>query len=97
MRPSFGVSRRLMQRRNVLLPDPLAPRIAITSPLAAVTDTPLSTSTEPNCFLMPSTARAGGFWLILFPAFRYRPSVDLRLLSRGVSSQDAAGAPKMAR
>ena len=35
IRPSFGVSSRLMQRRNVLLPEPLAPRMAITSPLAA--------------------------------------------------------------
>jgi hypothetical protein len=33
---------------------------------------------------------------MLFPAFRYRPSVDLRLLSRGVSSRDAASSPKVA-
>jgi hypothetical protein len=33
--PAFGRSRKLMQRRNVLLPEPLAPMMLITSPAFA--------------------------------------------------------------
>jgi hypothetical protein len=36
-----------MQRRKVLLPEPLAPMMLITSPLFALSDTPLSTSLSP--------------------------------------------------
>ena len=46
--PEFGVSKRLMQRRNVLLPEPLEPSMAITSPSCAVTETPFSTSRSPK-------------------------------------------------
>ena len=37
-----------MQRRNVLLPEPEAPNMAITSPFLAVTEMPFSTSIEPK-------------------------------------------------
>ncbi|EDT00398.1 hypothetical protein BamIOP4010DRAFT_6092 [Burkholderia ambifaria IOP40-10] len=36
-----------MQRRNVLLPEPLAPMMLMTSPAFAFSDTPLSTSLSP--------------------------------------------------
>ncbi|MNG26321.1 hypothetical protein D3C84_1112930 [compost metagenome] len=42
--PACGCSSRLMQRRKVLLPEPLEPMMLITSPAAAFRDTPLSTS-----------------------------------------------------
>ena len=42
-----GASSRLMQRSSVLLPEPLAPITAITSPAAAASVTPLSTSRAP--------------------------------------------------
>ncbi|MNI89180.1 hypothetical protein D3C73_1465510 [compost metagenome] len=44
MAPSLGCSRKLMQRRKVLLPEPLAPIRLMTSPVLALSDTPLSTS-----------------------------------------------------
>ena len=37
-------SSRMMQRKKVLLPEPLEPMMLITSPAAAARDTPLSTS-----------------------------------------------------
>ena len=46
--PESGTSSRLMQRRSVLLPEPELPIIEITSPLRADSETPLSTSSEPN-------------------------------------------------
>ncbi|MNN58064.1 hypothetical protein D3C81_1730910 [compost metagenome] len=47
MAPSLGVSRKLMQRKKVLLPEPLAPIKLITSPVLALSDTPLRTSWLP--------------------------------------------------
>src|SRR5271166_2210165 len=57
--PSSGVSRRLMQRRNVLLPEPEEPRIETTSPSLAVSDMPLRTSSAPKRLRIPTTVRAG--------------------------------------
>ncbi len=48
-----------MQRRNVLLPEPDEPRIEITSPSLAVSDTPLKTSSWPKLLCMFSTVSAG--------------------------------------
>ena len=59
IRPRSGCSRRLMQRRKVLLPEPEAPRRAITSPLRAVTEMPFSTSIEPKLLWMFSATSAG--------------------------------------
>ena len=42
--PASGVSSRLMHLRNVLFPDPLAPRMEITSPSCASSEMPFSTS-----------------------------------------------------
>ncbi|MNR45461.1 hypothetical protein D3C85_1643100 [compost metagenome] len=47
MRPAHGCSRKLMQRKNVLLPEPEEPIMLITSPALALIDTPLSTSWLP--------------------------------------------------
>ncbi|MNC69783.1 hypothetical protein D3C75_1205140 [compost metagenome] len=47
MRPADGCSRWLMQRRNVLLPDPEEPMMLITSPARALSDTPFRTSWLP--------------------------------------------------
>src|SRR5579863_1477779 len=55
MRPAFGCSRKLIQRRNVLLPDPDEPMMLITSPAFAWSETPLSTSWLPNCLCRSST------------------------------------------
>src|SRR6202020_2579307 len=57
--PLSGVSSRLMQRRNVLLPEPEEPRIEITSPSFAVRDTPRSTSSWPKLLCILSTMSAG--------------------------------------
>src|SRR5471030_976937 len=46
--PAKGCSSRLMQRRKVLLPEPLEPMMLITSPALAASDTPLSTSFSPK-------------------------------------------------
>ena len=57
--PSSGVSSKLMQRRNVLLPEPDEPRIEITSPSFAVNDMPRSTSSRPKLLCIFSTVSAG--------------------------------------
>ena len=57
--PEFGTSNRLIQRRSVLLPDPDAPSIEITSPVCATRDTPRSTSTLPKLLCKSSTTSAG--------------------------------------
>lgn len=44
-----------MQRRNVLLPEPLAPMMLITSPAFAFIDTPFNTSLSPNFLWRLST------------------------------------------
>ena len=46
--PSSGISSRLMQRSSVDLPEPLAPRIEITSPSCASSEMPFSTSCAPK-------------------------------------------------
>ena len=48
MRPSFGCSSRLMQRRKVLFPEPEEPIIDTTSPGCAEMLTPLSTESGPK-------------------------------------------------
>ena len=58
--PSSGVSSRLMQRRNVLLPEPDEPRIEMTSPSRACSETPFSTSSAPKRLRMLTTVRAIG-------------------------------------
>ncbi|MDI3515508.1 MAG: hypothetical protein PWP40_2737 [Rhodocyclaceae bacterium] len=47
MRPASGCSRKLMQRRKVLLPEPDEPMMVMTSPASADSDTPFSTSWSP--------------------------------------------------
>ena len=55
-----------MQRRNVLLPEPLAPRIDTTSPSRASSEMPFSTSWLPKDLWMSVTERATGVSAILF-------------------------------
>ena len=52
-----------MQRRRVLLPDPLEPIIEITLPVCAESDTPFNTSMLPKrlCRSMTSSAASGAF------------------------------------
>src|SRR6516225_8955675 len=57
--PESGVSSRLMQRRNVLLPEPDEPRIEITSPSLAVSEIPFRTSSRPKLLCIFSTVSAG--------------------------------------
>ena len=47
-RPLSGVSRKLIQRKNVLLPDPELPIIETTSPLLALRFTPRKTFKLPK-------------------------------------------------
>ncbi|KGC60457.1 hypothetical protein DM49_3934 [Burkholderia mallei] len=53
--PEHGCSRKLMQRRNVLFPEPLEPMMLITSPAFARSEMPLSTSLSPNFLCRSST------------------------------------------
>src|SRR5438105_5905786 len=48
MVPSLGNSMKLRQRKMVLLPDPLAPMIAMRSPRLISRSTPLTTCRSPN-------------------------------------------------
>ena len=58
--PPDGVSRKLMQRSMVDLPEPEPPMIATTSPSQALSDTPFSTSSVPKDFFNPSMRMASG-------------------------------------
>ena len=57
--PEFGVSNKLMQRRSVLLPEPDAPNIEMTSPVFAISDTPRSTSRSPKRLCRSLITKAG--------------------------------------
>jgi hypothetical protein len=57
--PESGTSSMLMQRSIVDLPEPEAPRIEITSPVRAESDTPFSTSSEPKLLRRFCTETAG--------------------------------------
>ena len=46
--PDVGSSRKLMQRRRVLLPDPERPKMTTTSPRVTSRSTPFRTSLSPN-------------------------------------------------
>src|SRR5699024_9673957 len=48
--PSSAISKKFMQRSRVVLPEPLGPRIATTSPLLTLKETPLSTCSPPKDF-----------------------------------------------
>ena len=56
--PLSGVSKRLMQRRNVLLPEPLAPSMEMTSPWRASSDIPLRTEIAPKFLRRSVTLKA---------------------------------------
>jgi len=47
-----------MQRKNVLLPEPEAPMMEMTSSRSAVSEMPLSTSSGPKRFMIPSATSA---------------------------------------
>src|SRR3990167_7277848 len=55
IRPWWGFSSMLLQRRKVLLPEPELPMMLITSPAWAESETPLSTSLLPKRLWMLST------------------------------------------
>src|SRR5215217_9211616 len=59
MSPESGTSSMLMQRSMVDLPEPEAPRIEMTSPSLALSETPLSTSSEPKLLRRSRTEMAG--------------------------------------
>src|SRR5690348_14799607 len=61
--PESGTSSMLMQRSMVDLPEPEAPRIEITSPSRASSDTPLSTSSDPKLLRRLVTETAGAVWV----------------------------------
>jgi hypothetical protein len=59
MLPPSGVSRPLMQRSSVLLPEPLAPQTVTTSPAPMVRLTDFSTSSVPKLLPSPLISRSG--------------------------------------
>src|SRR5215213_1273868 len=59
MSPESGTSSMLMQRSMVDLPEPEAPRIEMTSPSLALSEMPLSTSSEPKLLRRSRTETAG--------------------------------------
>src|SRR5947207_12146756 len=59
MMPASGVSRPLRQRSSVLLPEPLRPMMATTSPASTASETPLSTSWAPNRLETSLNAKSG--------------------------------------
>ena len=50
MVPPSARSKKLVQRSNVVLPEPLGPRITVTEPVCTVQLTPLSTWLSPKAF-----------------------------------------------
>ena len=73
MLPLLGISRKLMQRRNVLLPEPEAPIIDTTSPSWAVSETPFNTSKTPKFLCKSSTTTAGWPLVLRTPNWRFSP------------------------
>ncbi|MNT46756.1 hypothetical protein D3C72_1834250 [compost metagenome] len=59
MAPESMVSRPLMQRSKVLLPEPLLPMMAITSPGSTLSETPFSTWLLPKDLWTWSMAMSG--------------------------------------
>src|SRR5262245_60255558 len=59
IRPLSGISSRFMQRNSVLLPEPLGPMMAITSPRPTSTSTPHSARWEPKLFVTPRSRTIG--------------------------------------
>src|SRR5438132_3099505 len=57
--PSSTVSRPLIQRSSVVLPDPERPMTATTSPASTSSDTSLRTRCEPKCLRMLLNAKSG--------------------------------------
>src|SRR5271154_3465978 len=57
--PLSGTSRPLMQRSSVVLPEPLRPMMATTSPLSIVSDTSSSATCVPKRLQMPFNAKIG--------------------------------------
>src|SRR5208282_6087821 len=57
--PRSGNSRPLMQRSSVVLPEPLRPMMATTSPLSIVSDTSSSATCAPKRLQMPLNAKIG--------------------------------------
>src|SRR5690606_6033705 len=57
-----------MQRRNVLLPEPLAPMMEITSPFSAVIEMPLSTSSVPKLLCRSLTTIGVASFITVFGA-----------------------------
>src|SRR5690606_23865433 len=74
--PDVGVSRRLMQRRKVDLPEPDEPRIEMTSPSRASSEMPLTPSFPPKLLRRFSTFSAtgalGDTLVLTMPALRRR-------------------------
>ena len=90
--PLVGISRKLMQRRKVLLPEPEAPIIDTTSPSCAVSDTPFSTSRRPKLLCRSSTTTAGWPFGSLPPAH----SPILFLLCESLSRKQKCGQSNIA-
>src|SRR5882757_11225496 len=59
IRPASKASSPLMQRKRVLLPEPLRPMMATTSPVSTDSETPFSTSSGPNRLCTSSMTTAG--------------------------------------
>src|SRR5271169_7187160 len=57
--PRSGTSRPLMQRSSVVLPEPLRPMMATTSPLSIVSETSSSATCVPKRLQMPFNAKIG--------------------------------------
>ena len=64
--PRSGVSRKLIQRRNVLFPEPELPSMDITSPFFALRDNPRSTCKLPKLLWIFSATKV---YLLLFTVF----------------------------
>src|SRR5690348_3518484 len=60
MRPWWNSSSMLTQRSSVVLPDPLEPMMATTSPVSSARSTPFRTSTSLNFLWRFSILRIGG-------------------------------------
>src|SRR5450830_741830 len=91
MWPLSTVSRRSMQRKAVLLPEPLWPMMATTEPFRTVNDTPSSTRVLPKHLEMLSISTMGDMEFPLEAAAQHRQRIAQDEIERGNDHEDDEG------
>src|SRR5436189_4164915 len=88
MVPSLGISMKFRQRRIVLLPDPLAPMIAMRSPRPISRSTPLTTCRSPKRLCRLQMRMMGSFIDCVLIARSESPFEARRQVAAGIDQDE---------